>query len=230
MSVSKVPKPYLGMWRRTLLEQASLIDTTTLVFMIQTEQYHADIRIPDARPDFSHTDGLEDCSLEQLYWLATQQGFTGITQMNGNVSQWIRDHDFQPSNDQRDIGEMTFESNDILVETGVDTEYREIWERVTDSHLNLSVNHTTGENRHGTKTLARLFTANHSFAYVRPRTVILPKAVSMIEAANGAKPNKEMLLDWLDFEISFGEIRDQHQGQITHSTFPFKEGQVMRLS
>jgi hypothetical protein len=39
-----------------------------------------------------------------------------------------------------------------------------------------------------------------------------------------------LLLDWLDFEISFGEIRDPHHGQIRHSTFPFKEGNVMYLS
>lgn len=230
MSVTQVPKPYMGMWRRTLLEQAGVIDTTTLVLVIQTEQYHADIRIPDARPDFSHAARLEDCSLEQLYWLATQQGFTGITHINGNISHWLRDHDFQPSNDQRDIGEMTFESDDILVETGVDTEYREIWERVTDSHMNLSVHHITGTDRHDHITPARLFTANQSFAYVRPRTVILPKAVSMMGAINSDKPNKEMLLDWLDFEISFGEIIDPHQGQITHSTFPFREGQVMHFS
>lgn len=230
MSLTQVPKPYRGMWRRTLLEQAGVIDTTTMVLVIQTEQYHADIRIPKARPDFSHKARLEDCSSEQLYWLATQQGFTGITHIDGNICQWLRDHDFQPSNDQRDIGEMTFESDDIVVETGIDTEYREIWERIADSQINLSVHHTTGTDRHGHKAPARLFTANNSFAYVRARTVTLPKAISMMEAINSDKPDKEVLLDWLDFEISFGEIRDPHHGQIRHSTFPFKEGQVMHLS
>jgi hypothetical protein len=230
MSVNKVPEPYLGMWRRTLLEQADGIDTTTFVLVIQTEQYHADIRIPDARPDFSHTDRLEDCALEQLYWLATQQGFTGITYIEGKTCQWIRDHDFQPSNDQRDIGEMIFESDDIVVETGVDAEYREIWERVTDSQINLSVHQINGIDRHGNKTPARLLTANHAFAYVRPRSVALPKANSMLEAIENNKPNKDLLLDWLDFEISFGEIIDPHRGKIMHSTLPFKEGKVMKLN
>lgn len=230
MNMTQVPQPYLGLWRRTLLEQAGVIDTTTLVLVIQTEQYHADIRIPAPRPEFSKIHRLEHCSSEQLSWLATQQGFTGITQINGNVSQWLRDHDFQPSNDQRDIGEMRFESDDIVVETGVDAEYREIWQKVTDSHHNLSVSHTTGENRHGIKTPARLFTANKTFAYVRPRSVTLPKAASMTEAIDSYQPNKEVLLDWLDFEISFGEIIDQHHGQITHSTFPFREGHAMSLS
>ncbi len=83
---------------------------------------------------------------------------------------------FNHSINQRDIGEMIFESEDVLVETGVDVEYLEIWERVPDSHLNLSVAHITGENRHKTKVPARLFTANKTFAYVRPRSVQLPIA------------------------------------------------------
>jgi hypothetical protein len=228
--MSKVPKPYLGMWRRTLLEQAGVVDTTTLVLVIQTEQYHADIRIPGLRPIFNAINQLEDCSFEQLTWLATQQGFTGITQINGNVSQWLRDHDFQPSNGQRDIGEMKFETDDILIETGVDANYLEIWERVANSHLNLCVRQITGENRHAKKTPARLFTSNNNFAYVRPRNIHLPNAASMSVAIDLYKPSKEELLDWLDFEISFGEIRDERHGYITHSTFPFREGKEMRLS
>jgi hypothetical protein len=230
MGIAQVPKAYLGMWRRALLEQAGVIDTTTTVLVIQTEQYHADIRIPAYRPQFDNTDYLEDCTSDQLRWLATQQGFTGITQIIGNVSQWLRDYDFQPFNHQRDIGEMNFESDNVIVETGVDVEYREVWERISDSHQNLSVMHMTGENRHGVKVPARLFTANKTFAYVRPRSVQLPIAASMTEAINSYNPNPETVFDWLDFEISFGEIHDQHYGVITLSTLPFKEGKEIAFS
>jgi hypothetical protein len=230
MSSNNIPAPYMGMWRRTLLEQGAVIDTSTLVLVIQTEQYHADIRIPALRPEFSNINCLEDCTLDQLRWLATQQGFTGITQIVGNVSQWLRDHDFQPSNGQRDIGEMKFETDDILIETGLDTPYVEIWERIPYSQLNLSFHPVTGENRHGKKISARLFTANNQFAYVRPREVKLPNAESLSVAIDTYKPNKEALLDWLDFEISFGEIISKNLGYIKHSTFPFKEGKEMKLS
>ena len=54
-----------------------MCDTSTLVLVIQTEQYHADIRIPSNRPDFSGIKCLANCSIDQLRWLATQQGFTG---------------------------------------------------------------------------------------------------------------------------------------------------------
>jgi hypothetical protein len=224
MGLAQVPQPFLGMWRRRLLEQDGVKDTTTTVLVIQTEQYHADIRVPANRPTFDHVNCLEDCSLEQLGWLATQQGFTGITQINGNVSEWLRDHDYQPFNHQRDIGEMHFESNDVLVETGVDAEYLEIWERVSDSHRNLTFKEVKGENRHGENVASRLFTANNAFAYIRPRTAQLPIAASMTEAIQQHNPSSEILLDWLDFEISFGEIQDKSFGVISLSTLPFKEG------
>jgi hypothetical protein len=41
--------------------------------------------------------------------------------------------------------------------------------------------------------------------------------------------NKYTLLDWLDFEISFGEIVDRITGLIQHSTLPFREGVEIQL-
>ena len=229
MTNHSVPSEYLGMWRRTLLEQAGVIDTSTLVLVIQTEQYHADIRIPSKRPDFANVKSLADCSSEQLRWLATQQGFTGITEVNGNISQWLRDHDYQPSNGQRDIGEMTFESEGVIVEIGIEAEYREVWQKIKDSQLNLSVHPITGTNRHGLESPARLFTAGKQFAYVRPRTSVLPNAASFLEAIDAVNPDRELLLDWLDFEISFGEIQGEGFGRILHSTLPFREQEIMSL-
>ncbi|BCM24607.1 hypothetical protein [Methyloradius palustris] len=229
MTTHSVPSQYLGMWRRTLLEQAGVIDTSTLVLVIQTEQYHADIRIPSDRPDFKDVKYLADCASEQLRWLATQQGFTGITEINGDISQWLRDHDYQPSNGQRDIGEMTFESEDVIVEIGIEAEYREIWQKIKDSQFNLSVSHIAGVDRHGYELPARLFTAGKQFAYVRPRSTVLPKSASFLEAIDTVKPSRELLLDWLDFEISFGEIQDKGFGKILHSTLPFREQEMMSL-
>lgn len=229
MTTHSLPPEYLGMWRRTLLEQAGVVDISTLVLVIQTEQYHADIRIPTDRPDFSGIECLADCSAEQLRWLASQQGFTGITQVNDNISQWLRDYDYQPSNGQRDIGQMTFESADVIVEVGVDAEYREIWQKIKDTQLNLTIKHITGTNRHGIELPARLFTAGNHFAYVRPRSAVLPRVASLNEAIDTVNPHRDELLDWLDFEISFGDIQDRLSGKIHHSTLPFREQTVMSL-
>lgn len=230
MSLTNIPQPYLGIWRRTLLQEMDVADTSTFVLWLQTALYHVDIRIPAARPAFNTINHLDECSFEQLSWLATQQGFTGITEVNGNITKWIREHDYQPSNGQRDIGKIKFETDNILFETGIDTNYQEIWEKVPDSHLKLSVKQTTGENRHTKNVPARLFIANSTFAYVRPRNTQLPKAVSLSAAINTFEPSKDVILDWLDFEISFGEITDEDHGYITHSTFPFREGKQIKLS
>jgi len=229
MKIQNVPQNYLGIWQRTLLKQADMVDESSYVLWLQTQQYHVDIRIPAHRPIFNSINQLEDCSLEQLSWLATQQGFSGITQIKDNTSEWIRDHDFQPFNGQRDIGEMKFENDNILMESGIDTDYLERWERVANSHLNLSVKQIVGENRHAKKVRARLFTANRMFAFVRPRDKPLPNAANMLAAVEDFQPSKELLLDWLDFEISFGEIADEQHGYVTHSTFPFKEGNKVKF-
>jgi hypothetical protein len=33
-----------------------------------------------------------------------------------------------------------------------------------------------------------------------------------------------------NFEISIGEIKDENEGYITHSTFPFREGETVKLN
>jgi len=230
MKLESIPQRYLGMWRRSLFQQANMLDTTTLVFWIQTEQHHVDIRIPASRPIFDSTNQLEDFSVEQLAFLATQQGFTGVTKVKSNLAEWLREFDYQPFSAQRDIGKMHFESDSILIENGVDVDYIERWVKVPYSHLNLSMKHLVVEDRHSKKVPARLFTSNNTFAYVRPRSSQLPPAESISAAIDYYQPSKEVLLDWLDFEISFGEIIDKNHGGITHSTLPFREGATFKFN
>jgi hypothetical protein len=191
---------------------------------MQTHRNHADIRIPASRPDFSGCQNLQDCSIEQLRWLATQQGFAGITQVQSRLCQWQRELDFQPSNGARDIGEMVFADADTMLETGVDAAFFEIWKKVEQSHLYLNTHQFRGANRHGVTISARLLRAGSQFAYVRPRSVAIPGAASLIDAIDTHRPSHEALMDWLDFEISFGEVLDEEHFQILHSTLPFREG------
>jgi hypothetical protein len=228
--MKSVPSKYLGVWKRTLLEQHGNQDTSSLVLWIQTEQQHADIRIPTLRPDFSNRESLQDCSAEQLRWLSSQQGFTGKTEVNTSVCQWHREFDFQPKNDSRDIGEMVFDGDETLLETGIDTSYFEVWKKAKYSHLNISTHHLIGEDRHGVATPARLLIAGNHFAYVRPRNVDLPNASCLQVALDKHYQSMNNLLDWLDFEISFGEKIDDMTGIIHHSTLPFREGIQMSLT
>ena len=221
-----VPSCYYGVWRRSLLENAQGKDAESLVLWMQTRELHADIRIPAARPDFSAYTCLEECALDDLYWLATQQGFYGITQVDEDICQWHRQHDFQPKNGKRDIGKVAFTSADEMLETGIDENYLEIWHKVEGSHLNLHTQTMRGVNRYGESTPAYILHAGEQVAYVRPRSRLVPEASSLIAAIDLYQPNVETLLDWLDFEISFGQIIDDSHWQIRHSTLPFLEGKI----
>jgi len=224
-----VPSRYLGVWQRTLLEQQGTQDTTTLVLWLQTAQRHADIRIPASRPDFAACASLVDCSNEQLRWLSTQQGFAGVTEVRGKVCEWRREMDFQPTTGSRDIGEMVFADENTLLETGIESTYFEIWKKVEQSHLSISIHQVYGKNRHGVAARAQLLKAGNQFVYIRPRSVSLPPAIDLLAAIDRENPNRDMLMDWLDFEISFGVLTDDGEGRIQHSTLPFREGSSISL-
>jgi len=127
-----VPPTYRGVWQRTLLATSDCHDASSRVYWLQTCNWHADIRIPAHRPDFTGVMSLADCSGEQLSWLAAQQGFAGITFVTGNQCEWKRAIDFQPPSGKRDIGRMLFVHPDKLLEYGLEDAYSETWERVTD--------------------------------------------------------------------------------------------------
>ena len=71
-------------------------DTTTRVYWLQTSNWHADIRAPSDRPVFSDYTGLSALSPQELGALARQQGFAGITEVEGEICRWHRRFDYQP--------------------------------------------------------------------------------------------------------------------------------------
>ena len=221
-----VPNNYVGLWQRTFYENKAGQDTTSLVLWMQTSQQHADIRIPAHRPDFSNCKSLIDCTNNQLRWLATQQGFFGYTHIRDSVCEWRREIDFQPKNNTRDIADMVFDGENTLLETGIDTPYLEIWKKVENTHGQANVRTISGLNRQDETVTAYLLRTGNHMAYVRPRSVEVPNASSLLDAINMHQPSQEVLLDWLDVEISFGEMIDEMQWQVMQSTLPFVEGSL----
>jgi hypothetical protein len=226
---SPAPANYRGVWQREFLETATTKDDNSLVLWMQTQQYHIDIRIPANRPQLPKVDKLEDYTNEELLQLTSQQGFAGITQVtpstatSSDICQWHREMDFQPPNGARDIGKMLFADANTVIETGIDDEYLEVWRRLEHSQEPCWFKFTTGKNYKGLETPAYLMRAGNFVAYARPRQVTLPKSTSLLNAIQIFKPQRGQLLDWLDMEISFGEMLDDQHWQIKHSSLPFKE-------
>jgi hypothetical protein len=225
-----VPDKYLGVWQRSLLETPQMRDADSLVLWLQTSHWHADLRIPAHRPDFSGITRLADCTDAQLAWLASQQGFCGVTQVEGDHCTWHHQLDFQPANGIRDIGRMVFEGERII-ESGVEADYLEVWKRLSRSRGGTAALELVMENNEFPSRPAWLLVAGDCFIYVQGRPRQLPaKAAPRTPAAAQPKAARAQLLDQVDVEISFGYRYGPAPWRIEHSTWPFREGQYLSRS
>jgi hypothetical protein len=223
-AIGPVPARYRGLWRRTLLQAGGLRDTASTVYWLQTERWHADIRIPAGRPSFEGVTSLAQCSPAQRRFLATQQGFHGLTEVDASarpeICRWHRLADFQPPALTPDAGALRL-AGDLLVETGLHDDYLEHWERLPGSDAPTAV---VAENAASGALLLR---AGGWVMRVVPRRVSRPTGLAAgmtLEAAMAAGSVDEIAL--LDFEISLAQIFDI-AWTIQHSTLPWMEGTVM---
>lgn len=210
-----VPAAYRGVWQRSLLSAPGLYDTDSTVLWMQTSRWHADIRIPADRPDFRGVQSLADCDESQLHWLATQQGFAGVTTVDRRTTEtcWLRQIDFQPPSAVPDAGHARFESG-MLVETGIHADYVEHWHRQPATDDGFSV-----FRRLDTDATTLLLTAGAMVMQVRARRCCF---------GPDGWGSGDWLREQLDFEISYG-VRNAAGWQILHSTFPWREGRQVML-
>jgi hypothetical protein len=129
--MTHVPDSYLGVWKRRLIKfRSGHTDSETAVYWLQTPRLFADLRIPPAALSALP---LEQLDHAELLTLSEQKGFAGVTEVDGDVCQWHRKLDYQPASAEEDIGRMHFETSERLIETALDDDYYEIWERLPDS-------------------------------------------------------------------------------------------------
>lgn len=220
-----VPDAYVGLWQRLILQRDSVpADVTSNVFWLQTRGLHADVRIPAGRPDFGVTRSIADFSRDHLLWLAQQEGFAGITDVEGEVCSWLRHMDFRPPTRNRDIARMVFIEDDIIVETGLEARYLEVWERVPGSTgLSIALERVDAQDRTA-EPLEYLLVAGEYMMRARSRnTPSLGPAESLVELIEREQSSDERLRALVDFEISFA--RQTPGGWRTQlSTLPFVEG------
>ncbi|MBC7701292.1 hypothetical protein [Aquabacterium sp.] len=230
MSHQPVPERYRGVWSRTLLETPTQRDDTSLVLWMQTELWHADLRIPLAARADRIKAPLSAMSTPQLHALALQSGFCGITQLErrapheDEICTWHRHVDYQPPGLSPDAGWMVFECDDRVIETGVHGVYREVWERLPDSTGPCTFREHA--DALDPARVTRILTAGRYIMQVRPRDGAWPADTvpgDTLSEVLARHPNQASSL--LDFEVSFG-VLDGGEGlrwTLHHSTLPERE-------
>lgn len=220
-----VPERYRGVWQRTLLQTPTLRDTTTTVFWLQTAHWHADIRIPASRPNFIGVAALADCSAGQRAWLATQQGFAGVTAVtatpSAEICTWHRLLDFQPPAAGPDAGYMQFTPTH-LIETGVHGVYLEHWQKLPGSDDGFMVLQCLQDDANVPVAPRLLLVAGDHVMHLRARTQDWP-ADTLPGTALGLVADLQAMPALLDFEIDFGR-RTVDGWEISQSTLPWREG------
>jgi hypothetical protein len=196
-----VPERYRGVWTRTLLETPEGRDTTTCVHWLQTEGWHADLRVPE---------GVDPATPEGR---AQLQGFCGITRITPamgeqpDICTWHRRWDIQPPRSTPDAGYMVFETPERVIETGVHGNYLEVWERLPGSTgLYAAQAAQTEVNAQGQLTGTMRFVAGRYTITVRPRTANWPTDLRPDETlAQLVQRHPAAAAALLDFGLVFSE-------------------------
>lgn len=193
-----VPAAYRGVWQRTLLETPEGRDTTTQVHWLQTEGWHADLRVP-AGADPATPEGR-----------AQLQGFCGLTRITPglggqpDVCTWHRRLDIQPPRSTPDAGTMVFETPERVIETGVHGRYLEVWERLPGSTGPYAAQAEL--NTQGRPTGAMRFVAGRYAITVRPRRAAWPHDLQPDETlAELVQRHPDAAPGLLDFKLVFSE-------------------------
>ncbi len=228
-SISQVPPHYRGVWQRSLLETPRIRDVNTTVFWLQTSQWHADIRIPAGRPDFSGVTAFADCNELQLDWLVRQHGFAGITQVDGErsheICRWHRLFDYHPAGTKPDAGLMRFGST-LLTETGLYASYLEHWHLLPDSLDGFVALQLLNADDAPATPAQFLLVAGMYVMQIRDRAVAWPASMKPGTLLTSRAALEQ--LDLLDFDISFGR-RSAIGWDVLHSTLPWRVGQSVSI-
>jgi hypothetical protein len=228
--IKSLPDWLTGVWYRRSIElDDGTRDTTTQVIWLQTHACFADIRIPADRPPLQSRSSLIELNEDETIALSQQQGFAGVTELHDTTCQWHRYMDYQPFSGVRDIGLLSWD-NDLLIEQGVEANYKEEWQRLDHGNGELTALVLPADSGmlDGLSWQGCCVTAGDYFIYMRNRSIALPPAHSLTDLLSQVPFTDRS--PYLDCEISFGLCRTgQVPWEIRLSTLPWREGQSLWL-
>lgn len=206
-----------GAWQRDWIRRhGGALDARIAVRYVQTPSVFGDLRIPGDRPDVSPAASFAELSEDQLAALARQDGFAGVTTVDGADATWHHEIDFQPAGEGADIGRIEPAGDGRMFEHALDDSYVESWSALDrgDGFLAVRVERAGRVDQ-------LLAVAGEHFVYARARAVALPPGDSLAELIARTHPPRDTLIAYLDCEISYGTTRGW---QIERSTLPWQQG------
>ena len=210
-----------GAWQRDWIRRhGGAPDTRVAVRYVQTPSVFGDLRIPGDRPDVAAA-SFADLGDDQLAALAHQNGFAGVTTIDGANATWHHEIDFQPAGGS-DIGRIEPAGDGRMFEHALDGSYVESW-----SALDRGGGFFAARVERAGRVDQLLAVAGEHFIYARARAVALPPGDSLPELIARTHPPRDAVVAYLDCEISYGTTRGW---QIERSTLPWRQGQRLALA
>lgn len=208
-----------GAWQRDWIHRRGLAqDASIAVRYVQTPSVFADVRTAWARTIPAGAASFAELTDAELAALARQNGFAGVTTVEGDRVTWHHEIDFQPPSDDADVGRIEPIGPGAMFEHALDGAYVERWSTLApDAGPYLAVRVTRGG-----KVAAILAVAGDHFVYARARATPLPAAESITALIEHGHATRETIIGYLDCEISYGTTR---AWRIERSTLPWREGQ-----
>lgn len=252
MTSSPTMKLPTGAWQRDWIQRrGGAREHGVTVRYVQTPSVFADLRIAADRPALPGAASLADLSDGELAALAAQNGFAGVTTIDGASATWHHEIDYQPAGGGVDRGRIEPAGPGKMLEHGLDDSYVESWSLVepdTGPYLAVRIARGGGADEQGAATRdgdpagtgggagdeagrgvdQLLAVAGGRFLYARARSRRGPQPVgdSLRDAIARSHATRETILAYLDCEISYGTVRGW---QIERSTLPWREGKRLGL-
>jgi hypothetical protein len=217
----KVPT---GAWQRDWIQRhGGALDRGVTVRYVQTPSVFGDVRISADRSAVSQATSFADLGDDQLAVLAMQTGFAGVATVEGTSATWHHEIDHEPATGVADIGRIEPVGDGKMFEHGLDGSYVESWSALEPD---AGAYFAARVERKG-RVDQLLAVAGGHFVYARARRVPLPAAASIRDAIARAHAARELILAYLDCEISYGRVRGW---QIELSTLPWQEGKRLAFA
>lgn len=221
-----VPEEYIGLWRRTLLiDEGACEDRSSQVYWLQTGSLYADIRIPPSRQPM-RVPPREEQADHALPVLATQQGFAGTLEVQGNALTWQRWLDYQPDTGVPDTGRVHFHQ-DRLIEEGVHAAYIEHWApvtRVDSGYLALRLTEERSPSGELQRRQGLWLISGNYFIYAIGRIHEFHQGFDLRLALAHSRHKPMLQQQLMECEIHFGRWHGRTPWEILHSTTPWYEG------